>query len=181
MSRVGNCSAVKEVRDEEVFLTIALVNFHALLTLAEVHEGVEGAELVDLEASEGIVELDAAEGVLSVGANGNDLALVLDAGHGVAETIELSDSASWDSSGLAAAWLKSDLVRMTLLVDDLAFAFAAEHDLELVEDGSKLHLGRAEQAELPGVARAPVEGPLWEVFRSHCALSNGYVVIRFNS
>jgi len=51
----------------------------------------------------------------------------------------------------------------------------------LFEDGSVLHLGWLEQAELPGGGLAPEHGSLGETLVAEGVLANSDVVVSFNS
>ena len=126
---------------EEVLFTSSLINFFALLARAQVHVGVKAGKFVDAKTAEGLIALHVSQCILSEGADGNDLALALDRVDHVAESLLFSQAASWELGWGEGALTQAKLIRVSLIVDDLALTFSSEHGLNLLENRSELHLG----------------------------------------
>ena len=95
--------------------------------------------------------------------------------------MELRNAASWDGRHIDGTFTQTKLIRVALVVDNLALALTCEHSLELLENLRKLHLRGLHDAELPRCGLAPEHGALREVLVSNGVLSHGDVVVRFNS
>ena len=95
--------------------------------------------------------------------------------------MELRDAASRDGRHIDGIFSQTQLIRVALVVDNLALALTCEHSLELLENLRKLHLRGLHDAELPRCGLAPEHGALREFLVTNGVLSHGDVVIRFNS
>ena len=127
---------------EEVFFTSGLINFFTLLARTQVHVGVKAGKFVDAKTAEGLIALHIPQCILSEGAYGNDLALALDRVDHVAESLLFSQAASGELGCVEGALTQAQLIRVPLIVDDLALTFSSEHGLNLLENRSELHLRR---------------------------------------
>ena len=103
-------SVVQEVEAEDVLFASTQVNFLALLARTQVHVRVQVFKLSEIQSFEGLIHLDAADGILSVGANGDNLALSLDAVDDVAETVLFGDSIRGQLRWVKRARQKSHLI-----------------------------------------------------------------------
>ena len=126
---------------EDVLFTSSLINFFALLARAQEHVGVKAGKFVDAKTAEGLIALHVSQCILSEGADGNDLALALDRVDHVAESLLFSQAASGELGWGEGALTQAQLIRVPLIVDDLALTFSSEHGLNLLENRSELHLG----------------------------------------
>ena len=95
--------------------------------------------------------------------------------------MKLRNAASWDGRHIDGTFTQTKLIRVALVVDNLALALSCKHSLELLENLRKLHLRGLHDAELPRCGLAPEHGALREVLVSNGVLSHGDVVVRFNS
>jgi len=146
-----------------------------------VHVWIELADLVTLQATECLVRLNVAKGILSPGANRHDLALILNHVHNIAQSFQFTDTACRQWWDIKRAFSESQLVRVAILVDNLALALTCEHGLELFEYRGILHFGSLEYAKLPRIWLAPEHCALWEVFVTDCVLADCDVVVSFDS
>ena len=95
--------------------------------------------------------------------------------------MKLRNAACWDGRHIDGTFTQTKLIRVALVVDNLALALSCKHSLELLENLRKLHLRGLHDAELPRCGLAPEHGALREVLVSNGVLSHGDVVVRFNS
>lgn len=126
---------------EKVLFTSRLINFFALLTRSQVHVGVKAGKFVEAKTAEGLIALHVSQCILSEGAYGNDLALALDRADHIAKSLLFSQAASRELGWVKGALTQAQLIRIPLIVDDLALAFSSEHGLNLLENRGELHLG----------------------------------------
>ncbi len=166
---------------ESVFLTGRQVNFIALLALPQMHIRVQTAHLALLEPTESFVFLNIAECVFLVGSYRNDLTLLFNAFDHVTKSLLFSNTDGWKSCHIERAISQTNLVRETLLINDLALAFSREHGLNLLKNGCELGFCGLKQAELPGCGLAPVHCSLGEALVAHCVLTHSDEVVTFNS
>jgi len=95
--------------------------------------------------------------------------------------MKLRDATSRDGRNIGGTFTQTQLIRVALVVNNLALALSCEHSLELLENLRKLHLRGLHDAELPRCGLAPEHGALREVLVTNCVLSHSDVVVRFNS
>ena len=127
---------------EDVLLSRCLVDLLPLFTRSQVHERVQGQQIIETKSTERLISLDAAQSVLAVRADRHDLALAFDAADDVAQSVLLCKTvAGGESLSVEGVFTDTaDLVREALRVDYLALGLTCEHSLNLLKDRCKLHL-----------------------------------------
>ena len=127
---------------EDVLLSRCLVDLLPLFTRSQVHERVQGQQIIETKSTERLISLDAAQSVLAVRADRHDLALAFDAADNVAQSVLLCKTvAGGESLSVEGVFTDTaDLVREALRVDNLALGLTCEHSLNLLKDRRKLHL-----------------------------------------
>ena len=166
---------------ESVLFTSRQINFITLLTLSQMHIRVQTVHLALFEPTESLVLLNVSECVFLVGSYRDNLTLMFNAVDHVAKSLLFSNTDGWKSCNIERTISQTNLVRETLLVDNLALAFSSKHGLNLLENGCELGFCRLEQTELPGGGLTPVHGSLRESLVAHCVLANSDEVVTFNS
>lgn len=162
---------------EDVGLACRLVFLFTLLDSAQQSIRFEVEVAVELKATERFVALNFAEGVLLVGAEGEDLAAVVDGVDDEAESVQFSD-------GLAGCWVVSDEVDKgaeATGINQEALVLSKEIGLNLVENASEGTVSIGHQRELPGGVGAPEEHTLRNVALPDVVDSNGHEIVVLNA
>ena len=106
--------------------------------------------------------------------------MTFDSVDNIAESVLLGQPI-WNLFQFEGAWPKRNLIREASVVNNLSLALTSEEGLHLVENVAQFELWLIQEGELPCVGLAPEESALWEVLVSLGVLSNGDVIIGFNS